>query len=66
MDWLYIGKKACGCVVAACVDDPDDRQWTSERVAEFVRESYQIERVEGPIMLKRCTHAQVTPPERRA
>lgn len=41
----YIGRKSCGCVVAACVDDPQRPATTAEDVASFIKEGYAIERV---------------------
>ena len=41
----YIGRKACGCVVAACMDDKDHPKYTAEDLAEFVMSGYTIERV---------------------
>ncbi len=40
----YIGRAACGCVVAAVVDDKSDPNMVSEHVAEFVKGGLIVER----------------------
>jgi hypothetical protein len=44
-DYSYIGRAACGCVVAVTVDDPTDRKHTGQRVAEFIVDGLVIERM---------------------
>ena len=42
----YIGKLPCGCVVACVVDMPDHKKSTADDVAEFIREGYEVQRIE--------------------
>jgi hypothetical protein len=41
----YIGRKDCGCVVAACIDDKEHPEYTAEDLKEFAIAGYAIERV---------------------
>ena len=41
----YIGRKVCGCVVAACIDDKSHPEDTAEDLARFVKSGYAVERV---------------------
>lgn len=41
----YIAKRECGCIVMACVDNPEHRRDTAKEVAQAIREGYVIERV---------------------
>lgn len=41
----YLGRKVCGCVVAITVDDTDNRKWTADAVAEFIRDGLTVDRV---------------------
>lgn len=41
----YIGRKKCGCVVAAVVDMPGFEKETAKTVAEFIRDGLTIERI---------------------
>ena len=41
----YIGRKDCGCVVAACIDDKEHPKYTAEDLKEFAIAGYAIERV---------------------
>lgn len=40
----YVGVKACGCAVSACVDRPEYAKDTAKTLAEWVREGLTIER----------------------
>ena len=40
----YVGKKECGCVIAAVVDDGTDSEAVSRNVAEFVKDGLIVER----------------------
>ena len=40
----YIAKKECGCIVMACVDNPEHRRDTAKEVAKAIREGLVIER----------------------
>jgi len=42
-EYSYIGRAACGCVLAATVDEADQR--TAEAVSEFIIDGLTIERV---------------------
>lgn len=57
--FAYVGTMPCGCIVAACVDDPRWKNDTSKEVARWIKEGYTVSRVslDGPqIELKRCIH----------
>lgn len=41
----YIAKKECGCIVMACVDNPEHRRDVAKEVAKAIRQGYIIERV---------------------
>lgn len=41
----YIGKKSCGCIVAACVDDGRFPEETKRNLKEFIDDGLIIERV---------------------
>jgi hypothetical protein len=41
----YIGSYACGCAVAAVVDDPQFKKDTAKRIAEWVRNGMTVERL---------------------
>lgn len=58
-DMAYIGRKACGCCVAAAVDKPEHRKDTAKHVAQWVRSGLTIERVpvdDARKALKKCEH----------
>jgi len=42
----YIGRKPCGCVVAACVDDESDRAESARFTARLIRQGMTVERRE--------------------
>jgi hypothetical protein len=41
----YVGKLACGCIVAVTSDEPDCPKRVAKDVASFVREGMTIERM---------------------
>ena len=41
----YIGRKACGCIVAAVVDMQDHKKETAKAVRQFISDGLTIERV---------------------
>lgn len=41
----YVGKKPCGCVVAAVVDDPNHKRDVARTIAEWVKGGLTVERV---------------------
>lgn len=41
----YIGRKSCGCIVAATVDDPIFKKDTAKFVAKLLRDGLFVERV---------------------
>ncbi|MDE2102427.1 MAG: hypothetical protein KGL39_34595 [Patescibacteria group bacterium] len=43
--YLYLGRAPCGCIVAATVDYRNKS--TADDVAEFIRDGYSVERIEG-------------------
>ena len=59
MSSFYIGRKACGCVVAAVVDSLGAEVETAKDVADFIRAGYSVEHIEADSLnLKRCTCAK--------
>ena len=58
-EYAYIGRKACGCVVAAVADEPKHRKETAVVVFGYLMDGYTIDRVtleEARKLLKRCKH----------
>lgn len=41
----YIGIKSCGCLVAACLDDPQYKKDTAKFVSDCIKSGYAIERI---------------------
>ena len=41
----YIGVKECGCVVAACVDNPKHKKDIAKNVGDWVKDGLTIERI---------------------
>jgi hypothetical protein len=39
----YVGRKDCGCVVAACVDNPEHRRDTARFVADIIKDGLTVE-----------------------
>ena len=53
----YIGRKACGCAVAAAVDMPELQEETAKSVAEFIKGGLRVERIplgDVGVQVKRC------------
>ena len=48
----YIAKKECGCIVMACVDNPEHRRETAKEVAKAIRQGYIIERASAELTAK--------------
>jgi len=44
----YIARKSCGCIAAAVVDDPADKEFVARKIAEWVRQGFAVERVYSP------------------
>lgn len=44
---VYVGRKSCGCAVAACVDDPKFPKDTAQAVADFIKGGLTVERHPG-------------------
>ncbi len=59
MTVCYVGRKSCGCLVAAVVDLPGQEKETARDVAQFIREGYTVTRMESEevrVQLHACTH----------
>ena len=41
----YIGIKKCGCVVAACVDNPEHKKDIAKNISDWVKDGLTIERI---------------------
>lgn len=55
----YIAKKSCGCIIAACVDEPKYNKETAKDLASWIKKGYTIERVKtefARLNLARCNH----------
>lgn len=62
-EFVYIGRKPCGCVVAAAIDDEENRASTAEDVSEMIRQGYVVERIKrGDALLSYCLHRQSEQP----
>lgn len=58
-DECYVGRKECGCFVAAIVDAPEHRKDTAREVAKWIRQGLAIERMSVEDVrqkLMRCPH----------
>ena len=58
---IYIGKwPDCGCVTAACVDDPEHKKDTAKFIADLIKDGRVVERIEAKswetVELRRCPH----------
>ena len=45
IQFAYVGRKACGCMVAATLDDPTWPKRMATDVADFIKDGLTIERV---------------------
>jgi hypothetical protein len=57
MDMAYVGIKACGCIVAATVDNPQHKREVAKDIAGFIRQGLSVERITVERVrkeLKRC------------
>lgn len=62
----YIGRIACGCMVAVCFDEPDFPKATATSVADFIKSGYAVERVtyeQYHVMSWGCIHKTPKQPE---
>lgn len=61
-EFSYIGRKACGCVVAAIVDDPNHKRDVASFLSEMVRADLTVERVTHDYVREhltfKCPHKQ--------
>jgi hypothetical protein len=61
MNFSYIGKKECGCIVAAFVDNPEHKKDIAREIAKWIKDGLTIERVTDDYVrenFKRCTHKE--------
>lgn len=59
----YIGRKSCGCIVLAIVDDPDHKKDIAKEIAKAIKGGLTIERVTCQYVrenMKRCPHEEKT------
>jgi len=58
MPAFYIAKnKGCGCVTAACVDEPQYAKETAKDVAEWIKEGRIVEHITAEtVRVQRCHH----------
>ena len=59
VDFVYLGRAQCGCVLQSVVDVPDEKYGTADTVAEMIREGLTIERVHADDernRVDRCEH----------
>ena len=67
---IYIGKwPDCGCVTAACVDDPAHKKDTAKFIADLIKDGRVVERISPEhwhtVKLGRCQH-RMSPKDRKA
>ena len=58
-DMCYIGRKDCGCIVLAIVDNPEHKKDTAREVGKAIKDGLKIERVTDQFVrdnMKRCPH----------
>lgn len=59
----YIGKRACGCVLAVVIEIPGEQKFTAKSVSEFIKDGYAVERVtveeSRKLLVARCPHTAV-------
>lgn len=56
-EYCYVGRKPCGCTVAACMDMPKHKKDVAKFLADCVKDGLTIERVtldDARCTLKRC------------
>ena len=59
---IYIGKwPDCGCVTAACVDDPNHKKDTAKFISDLIKDGRIVERITDKeftenVRLCRCPH----------
>lgn len=51
---VYVGRKPCGCVVAAISADPDYAKWAAADVAKLIRDGYTVDRIPVPALVLGC------------
>jgi len=44
-EYVYIGRLPCNCCVGVVNDDPDDKEFTAESVADFLKDGLRVERL---------------------
>ena len=62
MSFSYIGRKHCGCLVAAMVDDPEHKKDIAKEIAKWIRDGLIIERVTTEYVrenFKYCSHKEI-------
>lgn len=65
-DFVYIGRKPCGCVASMVVNEPDHLNDVADIVAGFVRDGLKVESVQRHESLAlldqpHCEHAASSP-----
>ena len=59
MSDAFVGIKDCGCVVAACVDNPERKREVAKFVGDLIRSGLRVERVTDEWVrenMKSCPH----------
>lgn len=57
----YVGRAACGCVVAVTVDDPIFTRQTAKEVGKWIRSGLNVERMTVEAarpLITRCPHKE--------
>lgn len=50
MSYAYVGRKLCGCICFAIMDDPDHVKSVATEVAKAIRKGLTIERVQSDVV----------------
>jgi len=57
--YSYIGRKTCGCIVTAFVDNPEHKKDLGNEIARWIKEGLKVERVTCQYVrdnMKKCKH----------
>ena len=57
----YVGRRDCGCIVLAVVDNPEHKKTTAKEIAKGIRDGLKIERTTCQYVrdnMRKCPHKQ--------
>ncbi len=58
----YIGRKSCGCIELAVVDNPEHKEKTAKEIAKAIKWGLKIERVSVQYVrdnMRHCPHPKI-------